>query len=98
MPVSRTRKKNHKKANAQLSGGSATSNEEKQTPKRLPGNNPAWLLPTILALLIIGLLWIVVFYITSGSSRLPIPALGQWNVLIGFVFMVFGVGLTTKWQ
>ena len=45
----------------------------------------AWVAPVMLALFLIGLAWIVVFYVTDGS--LPIDALGNWNIVVGFGFI-----------
>lgn len=60
--------------------------------------NPPWLLPTMLTLMLIGLAWIVLFYLTSGKADLPIPGIGQWNLAVGFVFIIAGFSLTTRWK
>jgi len=61
-------------------------------------SNPAWLLPVMLGLMILGLAWIVVYYLTAGSYRLPIPGLGNWNLVIGFASILAGFALTTRWR
>jgi hypothetical protein len=58
--------------------------------------SPPWLAPTMLGSLIIGLVWIVLFYVSQ--QKLPISALGAWNLVIGFAFLVGGVVLSTKWH
>jgi hypothetical protein len=58
--------------------------------------SPPWLLPTMLASLIVGLVWIVVFYVSQ--EKWPVSVLGAWNLVIGFVFLVFGVVLSTRWH
>jgi formate/nitrite transporter FocA (FNT family) len=58
--------------------------------------SPRWLAPAMLASLLIGLAWIATFYV-SGSS-LPVSALGSWNLVVGFGFLVGGVVLSTKWH
>ncbi len=58
--------------------------------------SPPWLAPTMLGSLIVGLVWIVLFYVSQQS--LPISALGAWNLVIGFGFLVGGVVLATKWH
>ena len=58
--------------------------------------SPPWLLPTMLASLIVGLVWIVVFYVSQ--EKWPVSALGAWNLVVGFAFLVFGVVLSTKWR
>jgi len=47
--------------------------------------------------LIFGLAWIAVFYVTSGD--LPVmSAVGNWNLLVGFSFIIGGVALSTRWR
>lgn len=58
--------------------------------------SPRWLVPTMLACLLIGLAWIAMYYI-SGAT-LPFAALAAWNLAIGFVFIITGVVLATKWR
>jgi hypothetical protein len=45
---------------------------------------------------LIGLFWIVVFYVTQ--TEYPVPSIGSWNMLIGFAFIGVGFGLATKWR
>ncbi|NCZ58364.1 MAG: hypothetical protein EBY75_08755 [Actinobacteria bacterium] len=45
---------------------------------------------------LVGLFWIVVFYVTQTSY--PIPGIGAWNMVIGFSFIGFGFTLATKWR
>jgi Cell division protein CrgA len=58
--------------------------------------SPRWLVPTMLACLVIGLAWIAMFYVTQGS--LPVSALSDWNLVVGFGFIISGVVLSTKWR
>ncbi len=58
--------------------------------------SPAWLAPTMLGCLIVGLVWIVIFYVSE--EKLPIGAIGPGNLVIGFAFLVGGVVLSTKWH
>lgn len=58
--------------------------------------NPKWFLPLIVFLLILGLAWVVVFYVTGGA--IPIAAIGNWNLLIGFGIMFVGFILTMWWN
>ena len=60
------------------------------------GPSPRWLVPTMLTCLILGLLWIVAYYLAPG---LPVMStLGNWNMLIGFGLIMIGFGLSTKWR
>jgi hypothetical protein len=45
---------------------------------------------------LIGLAWIIVFYVSSESW--PVRAMGAWNLVVGFAFLVGGLGLATKWR
>lgn len=58
--------------------------------------NPRWFLPVLLGLLLVGLVWLVVFYITQGAF--PVEAWGNWNILIGFAFFVAGLIMSTRWR
>lgn len=61
------------------------------------GPNPPWFVPVMVGLMIIGLLWVVTFYI-SGAHMYPIPSLGRWNLAVGFAFAMAGFGMTTRWR
>ncbi len=87
MPESKSRKKQVRKA---------AKSQTPQEPKPQSGN-PQWLVPTMLGLMLLGLVWIVVFYL-SGTNRLPIPAIGAWNLAIGFAMILAGFTLTTRWK
>jgi hypothetical protein len=58
--------------------------------------SPTWLAPTMLGSFVIGLVWIVVFYVSQEAY--PVSAMGAWNLVVGFVFIVGGLGLATKWR
>jgi hypothetical protein len=58
--------------------------------------SPAWLVPTMLGALIVGLAWIVLYYVSN--EKLPVSALGAWNLVVGFAFLVGGVVLATRWH
>jgi hypothetical protein len=50
----------------------------------------------MIANFLIGLFWIVVFYVTE--QRYPVPGIQEWNMLIGFTFVAIGFSLATKWR
>jgi Cell division protein CrgA len=58
--------------------------------------SPSWLAPTMIACLVVGLAWIATFYVSG--QKLPIIALHQWNLVIGFAAIVGGVMLATRWR
>ena len=52
--------------------------------------------PLMLGLFLVGLVWIVVYYVTN--AQWPIGAIGNWNILIGFAFIAGGFGVSTQWK
>jgi cell division protein CrgA len=58
--------------------------------------NPRWWAPVMLGLMVLGLVWIVVFYITQTAY--PIPKIGNWNLAIGFGLLLAGFVMTTRWR
>jgi Cell division protein CrgA len=59
--------------------------------------SPPWVGPGIVAGLIIGLAWIVVYYSTNSSVP-GMSALGAWNLVVGFAFIISAVILATTWR
>ena len=51
---------------------------------------------TMVAAYVIGLAWIVTFYVSS--STYPIPALHTWNLVIGFAIICVGFAMSTRWR
>ena len=48
---------------------------------------------------LLGLVWIVVYYVTSQDLSLPvIRELGNYNLLVGIGFMAVGFVFATKWE
>jgi len=60
-------------------------------------SNPRWFVPVFCALMIIGLIWCVVYYL-SPSGSWPIPNIGAWNLAIGFALIMIGFLLTMGWR
>jgi hypothetical protein len=66
-----------------------------RSPKRAV--SPPWLAPTMIGCLLLGLAWIALYYVTNGSISWLSP-LGGWNLVCGFVLIVVGVVLATRWR
>lgn len=88
MPVSKRRKK--KQANASNLPAAAA------TPVRIGPNR--WLAPTMVASLLFGLIWIVVFYIAGNDIGFMRQIGNLGNVGIGFGFIAVGFALSTRWR
>ena len=59
--------------------------------------SPRWVAPTMIALLLIGLTWVVLYYVAASTIGF-VSALGAWNILIGFGFMFAGLMVATRWK
>ncbi|GAB3594162.1 cell division protein CrgA [Angustibacter peucedani] len=82
MPESRARKK-----------ADYTPPPRKSAAKK---QSPPWYAPVMVGLLVLGLAYIVVFYVTQ--SDWPIGALGAYNVIIGFGIIMAGFIMATRWR
>ena len=88
MPVSKKRKKD----------------DGFQAPQAMGENKIArlgssrWLAPVMVACFVIGLLYIVVFYIAGPEVPVMKDLANIVNVGIGFGFIIVGFFLSTKWQ
>ena len=58
--------------------------------------NPVWFKPLMFGFMLLGLAWIIVFYLSS--STLPVPGIGAANIAIGFGFLIIGFFMTTRWR
>lgn len=87
MPVSRKRKKKDTSIEAATPAA----------PKPVILDNPRWLVPAMVGFFLLGLAWLVWFYLSPGSE--PFSTLKQlWSVLIGFAFLGVGFTLATRWR
>ena len=59
--------------------------------------SPRWYAPVMVALMLIGLLWIVVYYV-AGDQIGFLTTLGPWNFAIGFGAMVAGLVMSMRWR
>jgi hypothetical protein len=68
--------------------------------KRRP--SPVWVPVTAVTLIVVGISWLVVFYLTSGFNDVSwlnvLAKIGYWNLAIGFGAMVAALGLLSKWR
>lgn len=67
---------------------------EKANKADLP--NPVWFMPIMIGFFLLGLFWMVAYYVTQGA--IPIQSLGNYNILIGFGLIMVGFGMTTRWK
>ena len=58
--------------------------------------NPVWFKPVMVGFMLLGLVWILVFYISG--MQYPIPGLDSWNLLVGLGIALIGFLMTTRWR
>ena len=58
-------------------------------------SNPRWFVPLFCIFMVIGLIWVVTYYLTNTY---PIPHIGDWNLLIGFIIIMIGFLMTMWWR
>lgn len=77
-------------------GRSKSQAPEDKSRRKEVGPSPRWLVPLMLTLFLLGLLWIVVYYLVPDIPFLA--SLGSWNMVIGFAFILGGFALATRWR
>lgn len=64
--------------------------------------SPVWIPASALALICIGILWLVMYYLTQGFNDIEaLSALAKieyWNLAIGFGALVAALLLLSKWR
>jgi hypothetical protein len=59
--------------------------------------SPRWYAPLMVGLMVLGLLWIVVYYV-AGDQIPFMVSLSAWNFAIGFGLMVAGLVMSMRWR
>ena len=99
--------KKHRSSEASAAAAALAATEKQRRQKRAAGvsdsdernPNPVWFKPLMFGFMLLGLVWIIVYYITSATTLpLPIPALGQGNIFVGFGLVLVGFMMTPWWK
>lgn len=95
-PKSRAAKKRSgdPRQRAEAEGGRRSRSKQKVKPQKI--GNPSWFVPVMLGLMLVGLVWVVTFYITE--QQYPVQAWGMWNLGAGFALILAGFAMTTRWK
>lgn len=100
MPESKKRKNRRKPGqDAPAEAGSPLNSAEPFDFKDLEAEEettPRWFVMTMISMFLFGLLWLVVWYVSSGA--LPIPPIGGWNIVIAFGVMMVGLIMAMRWK
>ena len=96
MPESKTRKQAADKKKQASAEAAAEARKERKRRVAAPGSR-RWVPPTFITVGLLGVLWLVVYYI--GGHLIPFMSdLGGWNVLIGMGCMAAAFGIATLWK
>jgi hypothetical protein len=89
MPISKRRKKD-----------GIVPSEAEVSVSREPVNfdSPRWLAPAMVGFMVVGLLWVVTFYIAGNQIPVMQDLSNLENVGIGFGLMSIGFALSTRWK
>ena len=58
--------------------------------------SPLWLPVTAVALIVLGILWLVVYYLSE--QQYPVASWEYWNLAVGFGAMVASLILLARWR
>lgn len=94
MPKSKVRKK---PAQAASRAAAARARAAAATPVKAPGPSGPVFLTIMVGLMVLGLLWIVTYYLANGAIGF-MDDLGNWNLMIGFALMTAGLVMTMGWR
>ena len=72
-----------------------SDNNESDGRDNLP--NPVWFKPLMFGFMLVGLAWIIVFYLSNSAWPIPQP-FGAWNIAVGFGLIIIGFFMTTRWR
>ena len=64
---------------------------------RAAAPSPRWYAGVMVTLMVLGLLWIVVYYV-AGEQIPFMVSLGAWNFAVGFGAMVAGLVMSMRWR
>lgn len=99
MPESRTRKSASAKKQAVLADEQLAAARNAEKKIKSPGSRQ-WVPPTFITVGLLGVLWLVVYYLTASLGiNIPVMSgLEGWNVLIGMGLMGASFGIATLWR
>jgi cell division protein CrgA len=91
VPKSKVRKKNDAPARSTSSAA----------PVRQLSPSPAWYPVVMAVILVLGLAYLVTYYLTSSGTDPHIPVmadLNSWNFAVGFGVMLLGLIMAVRWR
>jgi hypothetical protein len=77
------------------------SSQSLNSPGRALAPSPSWYPIVMAVVLVIGLAYLVVYYLTSSGTSPHIPLMGDigaWNFAVGFGIMLLGLTMAVRWR
>ncbi|MEP6598334.1 MAG: cell division protein CrgA [Actinomycetota bacterium] len=91
MPKSKVRKKSDGPATGRPAAATAASSSRAMRP------SPTWYPIVMAAVLILGLVYLVVYYL--AADKIPLMQdIGAWNFAVGFGILIAGMGMAVRWR
>jgi hypothetical protein len=88
VPKSRVRKKKVYTAPTDVRPSAAAVRKKRPSPR--------WVPAVAVALIVLGIAWLVVYYLTG--TKWPVQQFGYWNLAVGFGMLVASLGVLTQWR
>jgi hypothetical protein len=77
------------------------SSQSLSAPGRALAPSPSWYPVVMAVVLVLGLAYLVVYYLTSSGTSPHIPLMGDigaWNFAVGFGIMLLGLSMAVRWR
>lgn len=90
MPKSKVRKKPEAPVRAQS-----------LSPQKALAPSPNWYPVVMAVVLLLGLAYLVVYYLTNSGTHPRVPLMGDigaWNFAVGFGIMMLGLIMAVRWR
>ena len=100
MPESKGRKEAEVKKKAARKASVEQERAERKRLKPSLADRRGWVAPTFVTMMLLGVLWLVVWYITASTGTY-VPGMGDignWNLPIGMGLMGGSFAVATLWK
>jgi hypothetical protein len=92
VPKSKVRKKPDSPARSEALAATSRAN-------RALAPSPTWYPIAMVVLMLLGLAYLVVYYLTNSGQNVPVMEdLGAWNFAVGFGVMMLGLIMAVRWR
>jgi hypothetical protein len=79
----------------------ATVRAQSLSPQKTLAPSPTWYPVVMGVVLLLGLAYLVVYYLTNSGTDPRIPLMGDigaWNFAVGFGIMMLGLIMAVRWR